>query len=103
MDAKAVFKRNEENGYIQVTLRNPGNVAAIQTKLTLLNAGSSQRILRAYYQDNYISLLPGETREIASNIRYRPEARAWRRLRCVIGTSPAKHFRNGNEVANRTT
>jgi hypothetical protein len=65
VDAKAVLKRNGENGYIRVTLRNRGNVAAIQNKLTLLNAGSGTRILPAYYQDNYISLLPGETREIA--------------------------------------
>ena len=35
-----------------------------QSKLTLLNASDGTRILPAYYSDNYVSLLPGETREI---------------------------------------
>jgi hypothetical protein len=49
---------------VHVTLQNRGNVVAIQNKLTLLNAAGGSRILPAYYGDNYVSLLPGETREI---------------------------------------
>jgi len=30
----------------------------------LLNAADGSRILPAYFSDNYVSLLPGETREI---------------------------------------
>jgi len=32
--------------------------------LTLLNASDGSRILPAYFTDNYVSLLPGEHREI---------------------------------------
>ena len=41
--------------------------AAAAAKLTLVDA-AGQRILPAYYSDNYVSLLPGERRVIA--IRY---------------------------------
>ena len=54
--------RTEENGVV-VSLKNTGNVAALQTKLTLLKADGT-RLLPAYYSDNYVSLLPGESRDI---------------------------------------
>jgi hypothetical protein len=62
--AKAVVKRDGEKVLVHVTLKNSGNVAAIQNKLTLVSAANGARILPAYYDDNYISLLPGETREV---------------------------------------
>ncbi|HEX5422844.1 MAG TPA: LamG-like jellyroll fold domain-containing protein [Candidatus Acidoferrales bacterium] len=49
---------------VHVELKNTGSDVALQTKLTLLNAADGSRILPAYYSDNYVSLLPGETREI---------------------------------------
>jgi len=64
IDARAVLRRDGEKIFVYVTLQNHGTVAAIQNKLTLMNAGSGARILPAYYEDNYVSLLPGETREI---------------------------------------
>ncbi len=50
-------------GKIRVQLQNKGAAVALQNKLTLLKADGS-RILPAYYSDNYVSLLPGETREV---------------------------------------
>ena len=49
---------------MEIDLRNTGNVVALQNKLTLLNARDGSRILPAYYSENYISLLPGETRAV---------------------------------------
>ena len=49
---------------MQVELRNTGTAASLENKLTLVNAADGSRILPAYYTDNYVSLLPGETREI---------------------------------------
>jgi hypothetical protein len=49
---------------IHARLHNGGASAALETKLTLLNAGDSSRILPAYYSDNYVSLLPGEDRTV---------------------------------------
>jgi hypothetical protein len=48
---------------VRVNLRNNGTSASLANKLTLLNSDGS-RILPAYYSDNYVSLLPGESREI---------------------------------------
>ena len=56
--------REGDDIHIQVQLHNTGTSAALSTKLTLLNAADGTRILPAYYSDNYISLLPGETRSI---------------------------------------
>jgi Exo-beta-D-glucosaminidase Ig-fold domain/Glycosyl hydrolases family 2/Concanavalin A-like lectin/glucanases superfamily/Glycosyl hydrolases family 2, sugar binding domain/Glycosyl hydrolases family 2, TIM barrel domain len=50
--------------HVQVELLNTGSVVSIADKLTLLNAADGSRILPAYYSDNYVSLLPGESRKI---------------------------------------
>ena len=52
-----------DKGRVVVSLKNSGNVAAIETKLTLLKYDGT-RLLPAYYSDNYVSLLPGEAREV---------------------------------------
>ncbi len=59
-----------------VSLLNRGRQAAIELKLTLEQAPgianaagkAAQRILPAYYSDNYVSLLPGESRTVT--VRY---------------------------------
>jgi hypothetical protein len=61
MEAKSA--RSGETARITVNIRNASDSPALQAKLTLLNSDGS-RILPAYYSDNYISLLPGETRKI---------------------------------------
>jgi len=80
-----------ENARVQVELRNNGSAVSLQDKLTLLNADGS-RILPAYYSDNYVSLLPGESREI--EIEYplssgsgapKLEIRGWNETRQTIG------------------
>jgi mannosylglycoprotein endo-beta-mannosidase len=38
----------------------PGKIPALQVRLTLRDAKTGQRILPAYYDDNYFSLMPGE-------------------------------------------
>jgi hypothetical protein len=45
-------------------LENRGQTAALEIKLTLVDPATGARILPAYYSDNYISLLPGEKREV---------------------------------------
>ena len=51
------------DAHVTVTLTNHGTAPALNAKLTLLGADGA-RILPAYYADNYVSLLPGETRTI---------------------------------------
>ncbi len=49
---------------VEVLVRNTGAVPAVATKLTLLDAATRERILPAYYSDNYITLLPGESQTV---------------------------------------
>jgi hypothetical protein len=62
--AAAKSTRTGDEVRVQIALRNTGTTAALANKLTLLNATDGSRILPAYYTDNYVSLLPGESREI---------------------------------------
>lgn len=61
---------------LEVMLHNSGSVPSLQTKLTLEDE-QGQQILPAYYTDNYVSLLPGETQTILVQI---PDAAASRSL-----------------------
>lgn len=59
--APAIMQNGEQ---LQVvTLANHGRTPALNARLTLLDAGGA-RILPAFYSDNYVALLPGETRRI---------------------------------------
>ena len=57
---------SEERGeqIATVKLENTGSVPALLIKLTLMDADTHQRILPAYYSENYVSMLPGESRVI---------------------------------------
>jgi len=59
--------RSGEEWVISATLANTGSAPALTSKLTLVDA-RGQRILPAYYSDNYVSLLPGEQRQV--EVRY---------------------------------
>ena len=50
-----------------VRIRNAGAAPALLVKLTLKDAATGERILPAYYSDNYVSLLPGEERVVTVN------------------------------------
>jgi hypothetical protein len=48
---------------IKGKITNPGKAPALEVRLTLRDAATGERILPVYYDDNYFSLLPGESRE----------------------------------------
>ena len=50
--------------HVRVTLHNTGATPAIEIKLTLLNGTNGARILPAFFDDNYISLMPDEVRTV---------------------------------------
>jgi len=64
LSVTAVSTREGKSIRVRLELRNNGAVASLADKLTLLNALNGSRILPAYYSDNYVSLLPGESRRI---------------------------------------
>jgi beta-galactosidase/beta-glucuronidase len=64
IEAKA--RRHESHGkcLLEVTLRNPSANVALMAHLQLRRQRSGERVLPAYYTDNYISLPPGESRQL---------------------------------------
>jgi hypothetical protein len=48
---------------VAVRLTNSGHAAALNAKITMLDEAGG-RVLPVYYGDNYVTLLPGEAREI---------------------------------------
>ena len=49
----------------KVTLSNNGDVPALMLRLKLVSKSTGEMVLPVIYSDNYISLMPGESREIA--------------------------------------
>jgi hypothetical protein len=47
-----------------VRIKNSGATPALMVKLTLKDAATGERILPAYYSENYVSMLPGEERVV---------------------------------------
>jgi hypothetical protein len=62
LEARATRHLVQGQCRLKVTLRNPTSSVALLAHLQLRRAGSGQRVLPVYYSDNYVSLLPGESR-----------------------------------------
>ena len=62
-------ERKREEGLTHVTLENPGKSLAFFVRLKLSKGKSGPEILPVLWQDNYISLMPGEKREITARYR----------------------------------
>jgi hypothetical protein len=94
----AVPREQDGESVLDLTLRNQGTTPALAAKLTLMNSATHQRILPAYYSDNYVSMLPGET--LHMTVRYPrqegkhllPELglRGWNVTPTVVKVSPTR-------------
>jgi exo-1,4-beta-D-glucosaminidase len=62
--AKSAHHGNE--GMVTVTLENPGRSLAFFVRLKVDNDASGEEVLPVIWQDNYVSLLPGEKKEITA-------------------------------------
>jgi exo-1,4-beta-D-glucosaminidase len=60
-----------EESVTHVSLENPSRSLAFFIRLQVKRQGSDDEILPVIWQDNYISLLPGETREVSATYRTR--------------------------------
>lgn len=63
LEAKAERKDEDGNRLVTVTLHNASKSVALMAHLQLRRK-SGERVLPAYYSDNYISLVPNETRTV---------------------------------------
>ncbi len=52
-----------------ITVENPGSNLAFLVRLRLLKCKDGAEIFPVFFDDNYISLLPGEKREITVHVR----------------------------------
>ena len=60
-----VVANNLNNGNIQLKLTNPADKpVAFFNRVSLINQQTKERILPTFYSDNYISVLPGESKTI---------------------------------------
>jgi exo-1,4-beta-D-glucosaminidase len=66
IDASAEIERTAPNPSVHVVLRNPGSYLAFQVRLEIHFGGEEAEILPVLWQDNYIELMPGESREVTA-------------------------------------
>jgi hypothetical protein len=64
LDAKVGRSDADGKSLIRVTLHNPDKEIALMTHLQLRRKRSGERVLPVYYSDNYVSLLPNESKTI---------------------------------------
>jgi exo-1,4-beta-D-glucosaminidase len=51
-----------------VTIRNTGKAVALFVRLQLMKGRGGEEVLPVLWQDNYITLLPGESRTLMASI-----------------------------------
>jgi hypothetical protein len=76
--ADVTLAAEEVSRSIRVHLKNASAVAALNTKLTVVDAADQSEVLPAFYSDNYISLLPGEERIVTVDLPGAGKGRALR-------------------------
>ena len=69
LEATAQVRNEQDERVLTVQLTNRGNTPALAGKLTLVDE-KGERILPAFYSDNYVTVLPGASRRV--EIRYPP-------------------------------
>jgi exo-1,4-beta-D-glucosaminidase len=65
---KSLASTDHDDEY-QVTLHNAGTGLAFLVRLRLVKGADQAEILPVFWEDNYISLLPGERREVRVRVR----------------------------------
>jgi hypothetical protein len=74
LTGKTHLKHGASGTGVEVIVSNPNKTPALLIRLTLRDAKTGTRILPAYYEDNYFSLLPGESRTVRIETRSADEA-----------------------------
>ncbi len=67
---------SEQDAAFSVSLENASNSVAFLTRLRLVKGKEQTEVLPVFWSDNYISLLPGEKRQVTVNVRKRELAGA---------------------------
>ena len=82
LGVKTVFHNDNNDNCVTVTLTNPSQSLAFFTRLRVMNAQGNAEILPQIWDDNYVSLLPGETRTLTAG--WKPEDAKGVTLKVVV-------------------
>jgi exo-1,4-beta-D-glucosaminidase len=66
IDASTEIRAGGEGPTVRVKLANRGNQLAFQLHLAIVRKNDESKILPLLWQDNYLELMPGESREITA-------------------------------------
>jgi exo-1,4-beta-D-glucosaminidase len=66
LEVSASVRRRPSSGEASVRVHNPSGTLAFQIHLSIVDEKSGEEILPVLWEDNYISLMPGESREISA-------------------------------------
>ncbi len=66
LEAAATFEQADAGDRVQVTLRNPSPNLAFQVHVGVRKAGDQDELLPVLWEDNYLALLPGESRTLTA-------------------------------------
>jgi exo-1,4-beta-D-glucosaminidase len=69
LDVKTAFDHDGADDRALVTVKNPGPSVAFFVRLRVLKSPDGAQILPSMWSDNYVSLLPGETRTLTARWR----------------------------------
>jgi len=72
LDVVGSIATSADGPLAHVTLKNPSANLAFQVRLGIQHSGQTDEILPVFWDDNYIELMPGETRELTA--QYLPTA-----------------------------
>jgi exo-1,4-beta-D-glucosaminidase len=61
LEAAVAYQKHDGENAVQVTLKNPSDHIAFFVELKLVHADNQQPVLPAYWDDNYVSVLPGNS------------------------------------------
>jgi exo-1,4-beta-D-glucosaminidase len=67
LDASASIHRAAEGEEVRVQIHNPSSSLAFQVQLSVVNDESGEEILPVLWEDNYLSLMPGESRAVVAH------------------------------------
>jgi hypothetical protein len=80
--SEVTWNRAEEKNTARVAVRNPSGALAFQVWLRLQHADTAKPVRPAFYDDNFFSLLPGETRVV--RIEFDATAAAAEKVQLVV-------------------
>ena len=66
LDAHASIVTSQDGPAVHITIKNPSDNLAFQVRLGIQKTGEKEEILPVFWDDNYVELMPGETRELTA-------------------------------------